>query len=159
MKFDKPVVYEAMYQLKADEDINEAYKFLEEGRKRYPEDVSILFALINHNLKTGKLDELLTELKEAIAKEPDNVSLYSVLGNVYDQLYQKSDEAGDKAKSEEYFNEALNYYGKATEKDPKYVDAIYSIGALYYNRAALLTKQMNALSDDYSKEGLKNTKS
>jgi tetratricopeptide (TPR) repeat protein len=155
MKYDKPVVYEAMYQLKADEDINEAYKFLEEGRKRYPEDVSILFALINHNLKTGKLDELLTELKEAIAKEPDNVSLYSVLGNVYDQLYQKSDEAGDKAKAEEYFNEALNYYTKATEKDPKYVDAIYSIGALYYNRAALLTKQMNALSDDYSKEGLK----
>ncbi|MBK6948506.1 MAG: hypothetical protein IPH16_10995 [Haliscomenobacter sp.] len=35
------------------------------------------------------------------------------------------------------------------------MDAIYSIGALYYNRAALLTKQMNALSDDYSKEGLK----
>ncbi|MBK6948505.1 MAG: hypothetical protein IPH16_10990 [Haliscomenobacter sp.] len=74
IKFDKPVVYEAMYQLKADEDINEAYKFLEEGRQRYPDDVSILFAVINHNLKTGKLAELLAELKEAIAKEPDNVS-------------------------------------------------------------------------------------
>ena len=40
-------------------------------------------------------------------------------------------------------------------RDPKYVDAYYSVGALYYNRAALLTKQLNTLADDYSKEGLK----
>lgn len=155
MKYDKPVVYEAMYQLNAEEDINAAYKYLEEGSKRYPDDVSILFGRINHNLKTGKLDVLLDELKQAISKEPDNVSLYSVLGNVYDQLYQKMKEAGDAAKSEEYFNDALKYYDLAIQKDPKYVDAIYSIGALYYNRAALLTKEMNALQDDYSKEGLK----
>ncbi|MFZ4558855.1 MAG: hypothetical protein ACOYOD_01560 [Saprospiraceae bacterium] len=155
MKYDKPVIYEAMYQLNADKDINEAYKFLEEGRKRYPDEVSILFAVINHNLKTGKLDALLTELKSAIEKEPGNISLYSVLGNVYDQLYQKADQAGDAAKADAYFQDALKYYTEATVRDPKYVDAHYSVGALYYNRAALLTKQLNALADDYSKEGLK----
>ena len=32
---------------------------------------------------------------------------------------------------------------------------MYSIGALYYNRAAATTKEMNALADDYSKAGLK----
>ena len=39
--------------------------------------------------------------------------------------------------------------------DPKNVEALYSIGALYYNKAALTSQKMNALSEDYSKEGLK----
>lgn len=155
IKYDKGVVYEALYQLYAEEDLDKAYNYLVEGRKLYPQDVSILFGLINHNLKTGKLDVLLTDLKEAIAREPDNVTLYSVLGNVYDQLYQKMLESGDKAKAAEYFDQSLTYYNQAIAKDPKFVDAIYSIGALYYNRAALLTKEMNALQDDYSKEGIK----
>ena len=155
IKYDKGVVYEALYQLYAEEDIEKAYSFLVEGRKLFPQDVSILFGLINHNLKTGKLDLLLTDLKEAIAKEPENVTLYSVMGNVYDQLYQKMLEANDKAKASEYFDQALAYYSDAIKKDPNFVDAIYSIGALYYNRAALLTKEMNALQDDYSKEGMK----
>lgn len=155
MNYDKPLVYEAMYQLHADEDLDGAYRYLDEGRKRYPDEVSLVFAVINHYLKTGKLEQLLTELRTAIEKEPDNISLYSVLGNVYDQLYQKADQAGDAEKAANYFNESLNFYGQATQRDPKYVDAHYSMGALYYNRAALLTKQMNLLADDYSKEGLK----
>ncbi|MFZ4428233.1 MAG: hypothetical protein ACOYOO_13825 [Saprospiraceae bacterium] len=155
IKYDKGVVYEALYQLYAEEDIEKAYSFLAEGRKLFPQDVSILFGLINHNLKTGKLDLLLTDLKEAIAKEPDNITLYSVMGNVYDQLYQKMLEANEKAKATEYFDQALTYYNDAIKKDPNFVDAIYSVGALYYNRAALLTKEMNALQDDYSKEGMK----
>jgi hypothetical protein len=155
IKYDKGVVYEALYQLYAEEDIEKAYSFLAEGRKLFPQDVSILFGLINHNLKTGKLDLLLTDLKEAIAKEPNNITLYSVMGNVYDQLYQKMLEANEKAKATEYFDQALTYYNDAIKKDPNFVDAIYSVGALYYNRAALLTKEMNALQDDYSKEGMK----
>jgi hypothetical protein len=155
IKYDKGVVYEALYQLYAEEDIEKAYSFLAEGRKLFPQDVSILFGLINHNLKTGKLDLLLTDLKEAIAKEPNNITLYSVMGNVYDQLYQKMLEANEKDKAVEYFDQALTYYNDAIKKDPNFVDAIYSVGALYYNRAALLTKEMNALQDDYSKEGMK----
>ena len=37
--------------------------------------------------------------------------------------------------------------------DDKYVDAVYSIGALYYNKAASTTKEMKALEDDYSPAG------
>jgi hypothetical protein len=43
----------------------------------------------------------------------------------------------------------------ANAKDAKNVDAIYSVGALYYNRAAVLTQKLNKLADDYSKDGLK----
>lgn len=158
MKYDKPAIYEALYSIKAaDEKVGpeNAYKYLETGRQLYPEDVSLLFADINHYLKIGKMEVLLTKLQEAINKEPDNVSLYSVMGNVYDNLYQKSNEAGDTTQAAQYFQKALDLYGQASSKDPNYADPVYSIGALYYNKAAITSQKMNELADDYSKEGLK----
>jgi tetratricopeptide (TPR) repeat protein len=157
-KYDKAAIYESLYTLNAATDINAAYTYLDEGRKRYPEEISLLFADINHHLKLGKLDILIDKLKAAIAQEPNNVSLYTVLGSVYDNLYQKSETAGDKAKGDEYFNAALDYYNQAIAKDAKNVDAVYSIGALYYNKAAVTTQKMNASENDYSKEGLKKYK-
>ncbi|WP_373550217.1 hypothetical protein [Haliscomenobacter sp.] len=157
-KYDKAAIYESLYTLNSKDDANAAYKYLEEGRQRYPDEISLLFADINHHLKLGKLDVLIDKLKAAIAKEPNNVSLYTVLGSVYDNLYQKMDTAGDKAKGDEYFNAALDYYNQAIAKDPKNVDAVYSIGALYYNKAAVTTQKMNTLENDYSKEGLKKYK-
>jgi hypothetical protein len=157
-KYDKAAIYESLYTLNSAADINAAYTYLDEGRKRYPEEISLLFADINHHLKLGKLDILIDKLKAAIAQEPNNVSLYTVLGSVYDNLYQKAETAGDKAKGDEYFNAALDYYNQAIAKDAKNVDAVYSIGALYYNKAAVTTQKMNALENDYSKEGLKKYK-
>lgn len=157
-KYDKAAIYESLYTLNSAADINAAYTYLDEGRKRYPEEISLLFADINHHLKLGKLDILIEKLKAAIAQEPNNVSLYTVLGSVYDNLYQKAETAGDKAKGEEYFNAALDYYNQAIAKDTKNVDAVYSIGALYYNKAAVTTQKMNTLENDYSKEGLKKYK-
>ena len=157
-KYDKSAIYESLYTLNSKNDVNAAYTYLEEGRKRYPDDISLLFADINHHLKLGKLDVLIEKLKAAIDKEPNNVSLYTVLGSVYDNLYQKMETAGDKVKADEYFNAALDYYNRAISKDAKNVDAVYSIGALYYNKAAVTTQKMNVLENDYSKEGLKKYK-
>ena len=157
-KYDKAAIYESLYTLNSKDDVNAAYKYLEEGRQRYPDEISLLFADINHHLKLGKLDVLIDKLKAAIAKEPNNVSLYTVLGSVYDNLYQKMYAAGDKVKGEEYFNAALDYYNQALGKEPKNVDAVYSVGALYYNKAAVTTQKMNTLENDYSKEGLKKYK-
>ena len=155
MKYEKAAIYEALYKVKAEEDIDAAYKYIEEGRKLFPDDVSLLFAEINHFLRINKLNELIEKLELAIAKEPDNVSLYSTMGNVYDNLYQKEAQEGNAEKSQEYFDKALSYYKQATEKDPTYSDAVYSMGALYYNKAAAMTLELNKLAEDYSKEGLK----
>ncbi len=158
--FAKPAVYEALYKVNAEDDMDAAYEYLEKGREQYPEDVSLLFAEINHYLKKGELNELITKLEEGIAAEPNNASLYSVMGNVYDQLYQKSLEAGDEEKAQEFFGKALDYYKQAQEVSikngqGKNFDATYSMGALYYNKAAALTQEMEKIADDYSKEGMK----
>jgi len=153
--YDKPAVYEALYKMELENDEAAAAAILEEGRAKFPDDTSLLFNEINHYLRTGKLNELTGRLESAIAKEPDNPSLYSTLGNVYDNLYQKELGENNEAKATEYFDLAFQNYNKSLEIKPGHFDAIYSIGALYYNRAASTTTAMNALADDYSKAGLK----
>jgi tetratricopeptide (TPR) repeat protein len=156
--YDEPMIYSSLYSIEAVNDREAAYKYLEAGRKKYPNDNSLLFEEINHFLTIGKLDELLGRLDKAIELEPDNVSLYTTLGNVYDQLYQaeeKEEGGGDEAKKKEYFDAALKNYNIAVGKDNKNVDAVYSIGALYFNKAALVTQEMIKLNDDLSKEAMK----
>lgn len=155
MKADKPAIYEALYNIEAETAGPEAaYKYLSEGRKQYPNEVSLLFAEINHFLRINKLDALISQLEEAIKLEPNNISLYTTMGSVYDNLQQNAMAAGDKAKAEEYTELALKYFNLALEKDPKNIDALYSIGALYYNKAAVMTQELNKLSEDYSRAGI-----
>ncbi len=154
-KYENPYIYDLLYNAYIESDNAKAVSYLETGRKLYPEDVSLLFTEINHYLREGKMDELTGKLKLAIEKEPTNKSLYLTLGNVYDNLFQKALEAKDNTGSETNFNLALEHYNKALSIDPGYTDAIYSIGALYYNKAAVYTQELSKLADDYSKEGLK----
>jgi tetratricopeptide (TPR) repeat protein len=155
MNYDKPSIYEAMYKIEAQESSPEAaYKYLQKGRERYPEDVTLLFADINHALQTGQLDALLGKLQDAIQKEPNNVTLYTTTGSVYDQLYQKAVSSDDEEKAQEYFDKAMENFNKALEINEDNFDAIYSIGTLYYNKAAAMTQDLQKLADDYSKEGI-----
>jgi tetratricopeptide (TPR) repeat protein len=152
----EPIVYEALFnQASENKEIDKAMRYLEEGRKANPDDNSLLFAEINYYLKEGKLDVLTTKLKDAIAKEPSNVTVYTTLGNVYDQLNQQERAAGNTAKADEYFGLAFEYFKQSLAIDPKNFDAVYSQGALYYNKAASMTTQLNALGNDYSAAGTK----
>lgn len=153
---ENPDVYEGIFSIKAAKgDEAGANKVLEEGRKKFPEDPALLFAEINAYLKAGRLTELTDRLKQAIKQEPTNVGLYVTLGNVYDNLYQAQLKEKNEAKANEYFTQAKDYYNQALGIDSKAVDAIYSIGALYYNKAAYRTVEMNSLPEDYSNAGLK----
>jgi hypothetical protein len=145
---DKAVVYEALYNFKKEKDEAGALAVLEAGRKKLPEETSILFAEINHYLGKGNLDVLIDKLKSAISKEPKNVSLYTTLGNVYDQLSVK--EKANPTKHAEYFKNAMDYYNQAIAIDDKNATAVYSIGALYYNKAASYTTEINKLANDLS---------
>jgi tetratricopeptide (TPR) repeat protein len=150
-KIDSVFVYSALYRLKKEAGDKEgSMKILEQGRKRYPEESSLLFSEINYYLEAGQLDVLITKLKEGVQKEPKNPSLYFTLGNVYDQLAQK-----DPAKADENTKEAINWYNKTLEIDPKHADAIYSIGTFYYNKAAKFSQEMKKLESDFSKAGQK----
>lgn len=138
-----------------DKDEKKAFEYLDAGKKLYPDDNEILFAEINYYIKANKLNELVDKLQMAINKEPENVSVYNALGNVYDQLNQNERNAGNTAKADEYFNLAFKNFESALSKDPNNFDAMYSQGALYYNKAASMVTKLNALSNDYSSAGTK----
>ncbi len=153
--YDHALVYEALFSIKSETKPEDGLKYLEMGRTKYPDDTGLLFAEINYYLKSGQLEILTDKLKIAIEKEPNNVTVYNTLGNVYDQLYQTEDKAGNADKSKEYFDLAYDYYNQALAIDAKNFDATYSIGALYYNKAASYTDKINELSNDFSAAGTK----
>ena len=155
-QYDNPAVYDALFKSKVDDNPEEALKILVEGRTKYPEELALLYNEINYYLKNNQLDELVGKLEMAIKKDPENKSLYSTLGNVYDNLFSKESEAGNIDVAKGHFDNALTYYNQALEKDDQYFDALYSIGALYYNKAAFVSKEMVDLEDDFSKEGMRN---
>jgi tetratricopeptide (TPR) repeat protein len=151
----QPLVYEALFTINTEKDEAKAMTYLDAGRKAHPDDSGLLFAEINYYLRTGKLDQLVEKLKAAIEKEPDNVSVYTTLGNVYDQLNQKERTEKNVEKADEYFELAYSYFKQALEKEPNNFDAVYSQGALYYNKAASMTALLNEVANDYTSAGTK----
>ena len=147
-------VYEALYTIESETDPEKALAYLAKGRELAPDDTALLFAEINHYLKAGELDILIGKLQDAIKAEPENVSIYNTLGNVYDQLHQKEMEGGTPEKAQEYFDLALENYNQVLAKDDSNFDATYSIGALYYNKAATYVDKLNELASDLSPKGM-----
>ncbi len=155
MGSSEAVVYEALYKINSDEGNENAITYLEAGREKFPDDTGMLFTEINHYLTAGNLEALISKLEVAIEKEPDNVTVYTTMGSVYDQLQSQARESGDAVKEKEYFSQAEKYYKQAMEIDDQNFDAIYSTGALYYNKAATYVEILNELAADFSAAGMK----
>lgn len=152
---DEIYVYDTLFKIASEEDDPEALKYLDAGMAIDPNDSSLLFSKINYYLKRGELNELIGSLEAAKKSEPDNVSVFTTTGSVYDQLAAKAREEGDSMKSKEYFDKAMENYTAAQALDGSNFDVNYSIGQLYYNKAAGLVPQINDLSSDISPAGLK----
>ena len=135
-------VYDALFKANLEKDEELALKYLGEGRAIDPENINLLFSEINFYLKKGQYDILEGKLKEAMAKEPNNAGLRTVMGNVYNDFYKKEKDA---TKAKGFFNTSEDYYKQALEIDDQSFEALYSLGELNYNRAAALVTKYNDL--------------
>ncbi len=157
--YNKPMPYQELFKAKIDTDEQAALDVLEKGSKACADDPdsqkAFLFSKINHYLKKGEYTKLENLIQDAIAAEPDNVSLYFALGTVYDQLYQGAVKDQDVSKSDEYFKEAEKYYSKTSELNKDHADAHYNLGAMYYNKATYLNDEIKRLDEDMSSAGMK----
>lgn len=135
-------------------DEAKATMFLEEAKSIDPENTELLFTEINILLKKGDNAKLETLLNKAIEKQPDNPSIYLILGNVYRQQFEAKMEGGMKADAEEAFTKAEGFYTKSHAVDNSYSQGLYSIGEMWYNKAAFVSQDLQELSSDFSKEGL-----
>ncbi|MEM0992113.1 MAG: hypothetical protein AAF847_02015 [Bacteroidota bacterium] len=144
--FEEASVYSSLYKVNIENNPEKALKFLEEGRDKYPEDVNLLFDEINYYISKGEMNVLEDRLKKAIAKEPENASLYITLGRIYSDLSDKSREAGDEAAEQDYFNKATEQFSKSIEVNGKEYGGWYQLGELYYNKAARINTEMEKLT-------------
>ena len=155
MENPDPFIFEGLYNMTKDEDMEGAIAILEKGREVYPDDTALLYAEINHMVASGQLEALIEKLEVAVEKDPENLSVYTTLGAVYDNLATQAAKDSLTDKSTAYFDKSEEWFLKALSKNEENFDALYSLGALYYNKAATFTEPLNELANDFSKEGNK----
>ncbi|MEY3399510.1 MAG: hypothetical protein RL220_2104 [Bacteroidota bacterium] len=97
----------------------EAKKVLSDARARYPKDASLLRQEVNVYLNDNKYAEAEALLKALTESDPSNETVWFVLGVTYQKLAKKTEE------------EAA--YKKAIEIRPNYYDALFNLGAFYFN--------------------------
>lgn len=109
----------------------EALQVIKEGRAKYANDQDLITAEINYYLGKGMFEEALGNLGLAIQNDPQNQTFYFARGSIYDQKKEL-----EKAEAD---------YKKAIELKPDYFDALYNLGALFFNNGAEIFNQANDL--------------
>ena len=142
VNFNDPRVYVYWNRaLKLNGDTTGALTVVENGREKYPEELTILLEEAQIYLEKGETQKLKASLLKAIEKDSKNANLLFLLGKTY------ADE-GDVVNAEKY-------YSLAGEANPKFFEAFYNIGAIYNNKASQLMAEANDLplseSDKYNK--------
>lgn len=126
---------------KEEEKIEEAKAVLQQGIDKFPNDANILFAKINILLVEEKYEEVISSLGSAIELDPTNYTLYFVQGQSYEQM-------------DDMVNAKIGYE-KALEIKPDYSDALYNLGAMYFNKGVEIAMTANDLplekEDEYNK--------
>jgi tetratricopeptide (TPR) repeat protein len=138
--FNESDVYKNMALAHRNLGDNDAmFATLRAGREKYPDDAGLMLEEINAYLAIGEGAKVVDDLKILVEKDPNNYSIFFVLGTIY----------GDET-SEEMFDmeQAEMYYLKALEINPDYYDAVYNLGALYINESNKLQVEANELPLD-----------
>lgn len=102
------------------QDTAKALGALQKGFEEYPDNSSIMVALINIYLNSNKVDEAMKYLELAIEQDPENASFHFARGSLYDKI-------GDP-------DQAIKAYQKAIELKEDFADAYYNLGAIFYNK-------------------------
>jgi len=119
---------------KKENKINDYLNTLQNGLKAFPnEDIGFISELVNYYLETGKNEEAMSYVDKGLLREPKNQAFHFVKASLLDQK-------GDLVYAEKE-------YLKVLEFDPEYTDAMFNLGALYYNQATDLIKKATSKSE------------
>ncbi len=140
-------------QLKQDDKAQDVIK---RGRTAHPDDKNLIIEELNYYLMAGKLKEAITNLELAVEADPKNHILIFSLGSVYDNLANPAKDKPQPTAKEyaDYMNKSEAAYKRALEVNPEYFDAIYNLGALYFNQAVKINDLAQDIKDNavYAKE-------
>jgi tetratricopeptide (TPR) repeat protein len=94
-------------------------------------------------ISTNNHAKAVASLMVAKEKEPKNVSVLYAIGVTYDLL--KNDTKLSAEERSKYFDDAIKAYSETIEVDPNYFDAIFNLGAIYFNKGGEVINDANKL--------------
>lgn len=116
-----------------------AIETLKKGQIVYPTDVDLLKREIDLYVRTNKISEALAKFNQAIALQPTEALFYFLRGGLYEQHFHSKE---NPTVTNEDMNRIEADYKKAIELKPDYFDALYNLGAFYYNNGVLLINKI-----------------
>ena len=139
--YKQPLIYASLSNIyKSEKDTVKALDVIKRGRSMYPDDFNLLITETNIYLAKNDVIDAQKNLNQAIDKDPKNPTIHFAVGTTYDQMGRIDD--------------AEKAYLKAIELKPDFFDAIYNLGALYFNQGVKIFEEADKLSDMalYAKE-------
>jgi tetratricopeptide (TPR) repeat protein len=140
----------AVYYKEVMKDDDKALELLKKGRLEYPDDKALILEELNIYLKRDQLKEAIANLKIAAEKDPSNHVIVYFIGQTYDKMANppKDKPQPTTAQALEYMKETESAYKKALEIKPDYFDALYNLGAMYFNEAVKINDAAQSIKDN-----------
>ncbi len=143
MKYDQPYLFTSLSNISMIQgDTVAALDYVLQGRKKYPDDLNIIFNEANIYIFTGQSEKAKDVLALAIEKDPENHTLYFALAANFDRMVQDTTYTAEDRQM--FFKEAEKYYLQSIEKKPDYFDGIFNLGVLYFNKGIRIYEQADA---------------
>ena len=119
-------------------DLDAALNTLASGRAKYPEDQGLITQELNIYLSSGKNEEALKNLNDAIANDSNNYLYYFARASIYDNKKDNLNAETD--------------YKKAIELNPKHFDSYFNLGASFFNKGAEMMKEAQMIPPNETKK-------
>ncbi|MEY2704317.1 MAG: hypothetical protein RL407_379 [Bacteroidota bacterium] len=134
--YNKTNAYYFLIQILSTEEKNpeSAFAMVTRARADYPNDRVLAEYEIQLLLQLNKMDEAMAQIKDALAKDPNNPGLLLRSGYLKEQ-------GGDLAG-------AMADYKKSVEVDPMFFEGNYYTGALMLEQSRAILAELNSLSDE-----------
>jgi tetratricopeptide (TPR) repeat protein len=141
---------------KEEKNIPKALEIVKKGRIIYADNTSLMVEEVNLYLAGGKMKETKGLLDTLIKINPNDPKLYFAFGGAYEAY--ANDTTKSQADRDTSFNNAAKSYKKAIDLKPDYFDAVYEIGALYFNDGIRLYQEADKMVNDMDKYNVMKTK-
>jgi tetratricopeptide (TPR) repeat protein len=144
IKMKEVSVYTSLAMLYKDKgDLDKGLEIISLGKTMFPGSTDLIITEANMYISTNNHAKAISSLKAAKEKEPKNVSVLYALGVTYDLL--KNDTKLSDADRSVYFDEAIAAYKETIAVDPNYFDALFNLGAIYFNKGGEVINEANKL--------------
>lgn len=139
LKYPEVEVYRSLANIYLSEkDTAKGLEYIAMGRTAFPGNNALMIDELNIYMSRGQSKQMISKMEEAANADPNNKTLWFALGATYDNMGKKDN--------------AETAYKKSLAIDSNYFDALYNLGAMYYNAGVEVYNKVKDLPMSKEKE-------